>query len=250
VSATVSSILVLDPAPLGTPGAPGTPGGIPGVKGGLRAPGSHTATVDSAAAPDPGERIPVNESAQWAELSDEDLLRRYCGANDQLAFRTLYGRHRLRLYRFVLRLSQDPHEAEEVFQETWMAVVKAKEHTTVRFAAYLFSIAHRRLCDRWRRRKRRSPQEVEGAPHCDPDEVADDLTLPPDAWAHLEQLRDALASELAKLPVMQREVFLMKAEAGLSLEEIAAIMGSTHEAVKSRLRYALGRLRAALGSWK
>lgn len=190
-------------------------------------------------------------STPWHALSDEDLLRRYCSTNDQLAFQTLYGRYRPRLYRFVLRLSRDRHEAEEVFQETWMAVVKAKEHSTVRFAAYLFSIAHRRLCDHWRRRKRLALLEIEASgPPCDPDEIADDLALPPEVWVHLAQLQDALMRELDKLPVIQREVFLMKAEANLSLEEIAAIMGATHEATKSRLRYALGRLRAAMGQWK
>jgi RNA polymerase sigma-70 factor (ECF subfamily) len=57
-------------------------------------------------------------------------------------------------------------------------------------------------------------------------------------------------TELGKLPVIQREVFLMKAEADLSLEEISVITGATHEATKSRLRYAVARLRAALRTWK
>jgi len=235
VSATISSILALEPAPPN-----GEPAGAQGEP--LQARPSQGAVLDMAAA---------TESTPWHSLSDEDLLRRYSSANDQLAFQTLYLRYRPRLYRFVLRLSRDRHEAEEVFQETWMAVVKAKEHNTVRFAAYLFAIAHRRLSDHWRRRKRLSLLEKEGStPPCDPDEIADDLALPPEVWAHLEQLQDALMRELARLPVIQREVFLMKAEANLSLEEIAAIMGATHEATKSRLRYALGRLRAALEKWK
>jgi hypothetical protein len=60
-------------------------------------------------------------------------------------------------------------------------------------------------------------------------------------WTQHAQLRNALLIELGKLPVIQREVFLMKAEADLSLEEIAEIMGATHEATKSRLRYDLNQ---------
>jgi RNA polymerase sigma-70 factor (ECF subfamily) len=183
---------------------------------------------------------------------DEELLGRYIDANDQAAFQVLYGRYRMRLHRFVLRLSGDSHEAEEVFQETWMAVIrgKARYHPTARFAAYLFSIAHRRLADRWRRLKRAPAVRADGEDSFDPDDIADDLTVTPEEWTQHAQLRNALLTELGKLPVIQREVFLMKAEADLSLEEIAEIMGATHEATKSRLRYALARLRAALRTWK
>lgn len=185
-------------------------------------------------------------------LSDEELLACYADANDQVAFQTLYTRYRNRLHRFVRRLSRDGNEAEEVFQETWMAVIrgKVKYHPSARFAAYLFSIAHRRLADRWRRLKRSSALQSDGEEGCDPDEVADDFTVTPEEWTQHAQLRNALLTELGKLPVSQREVFLMKAEADLSLEEIAAIMGATLEATKSRLRYALARLRAALRTWK
>jgi RNA polymerase sigma-70 factor, ECF subfamily len=185
-------------------------------------------------------------------LSDEELLGRYTEANDEVAFQALYGRYRTRLHRFVLRLSRDSREAEEVFQETWMAVIrgKVKYQPSARFAAYLFSIAHRRLADRWRRLKRTPASQSDGDSSCDPDEVADDFTVTPEECVQHAQLRHALLAELGKLPVSQREVFLMKAEAGLSLEEIATIMGATHEATKSRLRYALVRLRASLRNWK
>ena len=74
--------------------------------------------------------------------------------------------------------------------------------------------------------------------------------MTPEEWTQHAQLRNALLIELGKLPVIQREVFLMKAEADLTLPEIAQIMGATHEATKSRLRYALTRLRASMRNWK
>lgn len=206
-----------------------------------------------ASEPTAGLDAPEENSAPRLDaLSDEDLLRRYTDANDHTAFHVLYVRYRIRLHRFILRLSRDSHEAEEVFQETWMAVIqgKVKYHPSARFAAYLFSIAHRRLADRWRRAKRSSALQFDGETLCDPDDIADDFTVTPEEWTQHAQLRSALFAELGKLPVTQREVFLMKAEADLSVEEIAAIMGATREATKSRLRYALGRLRATLRTWK
>jgi RNA polymerase sigma-70 factor, ECF subfamily len=209
----------------------------------------QTPASDSTAALDAPEEMAVS---RLDARSDEDLLRRYTDANDQMAFQALYARYRLRLHRFTLRLSRDSHEAEEVFQETWMAVIrgKVKYHPSARFAAYLFSIAHRRLADRWRRVRRSSALQPDDETTCDPDDIADEFTVTPEEWTQHAQLRDALLAQLGKLPVTQREVFLMKAEADLSVEEIAAIMGATHEATKSRLRYALARLRAALRSWK
>ena len=203
------------------------------------------------ATPEPDAPSPTTASRLEA-VTDEELLTRYVDANDQFAFQALYSRYRTRLHRFVLRLSRDAHEAEEVFQETWMAVIrgKVKYHPSARFAAYLFSIAHRRLADRWRRLKRSPARQPEGEASFDPDEFTDDFAVTPEEWTQHAQLRNALLSELGKLPVAQREVFLMKAEADLSLEEIAAITGATHEATKSRLRYALARLRAALRTWK
>jgi RNA polymerase sigma-70 factor, ECF subfamily len=196
--------------------------------------------------PTPGLRDAPAGNAMDA-LCDEELLRRYSDVDDQLAFRALYIRYRIRLHRFIRRLSCDSHEAEEVFQETWLAVIRGKETNSpvARFRAYVFAIAHRRLADRWRRRKRLGSLQP-----CDPDEVADELTVAPDEWTQHAQLQGALMNALANVPVPQREVFLMKVEADLSLEEIAKIMGITHEAAKSRLRYALVRLRAALRTWK
>ncbi len=215
-------------------------------------------TAEGAEVPAPAAQVmPTDEPAGpiaggLDSLCDEELLRRYIDDDDQLAFQVLYGRYRLRLHRFVRRLCGNAHEAEEIFQETWLAVIRRKVRydPRARFAAYLFSIAHRRLADRWRRLQRSTPSPIDGDIPLDPDEVADDLMVTPEEWTQHAQLQNALMAELSKLPVTQREVFLMKAEADLSLEEIATITEATHEATKSRLRYALGRLRAALRTWK
>lgn len=178
-----------------------------------------------------------------AALSDEALMSRY-RHGDPDAFEELYQRHRGRLHRFVRRMV--PTEADEIFQEVWLAVVKgrARYAPEARFVTWLFTIAHHRAIDRLRISHRSRPtEEEEGLV------VADDGAGPLDIIVNAE-LGDALHRALADLPPLQREAFLMQAEGELSLAEIAEATGTSRETVKSRLRYASMRLRAALESWR
>jgi RNA polymerase sigma-70 factor (ECF subfamily) len=193
------------------------------------------------------EDTPGLETAE----SDQRLMERY-RAGDVKAFGELYRRFRAPLRRFVAKLSQGREEADEVAQEVWLAVIRGARsyRPTAKFATYLFSIAHRRLQDRWRSRARR----VHAVPDTDMasalDRIADDGAPLPDDWAVRAELRDALLAALDQLPPPQRAVFLLKAEADLSLEEIAAATGASVETTKSRMRYAQARLRAYLADWR
>jgi len=73
---------------------------------------------------------------------------------DAGAFETLYARHKGPLYRFVLRSVRERGLAEELYQEIWMRVIEARGRYTVqaRFTTWLYTIAHHRLTDHWRRR--------------------------------------------------------------------------------------------------
>jgi RNA polymerase sigma-70 factor (ECF subfamily) len=182
--------------------------------------------------------------------SDEELLQRYRGGDGD-AFRVLYGRHREHLYRFVLRLTGNCAEGEEVFQETWMAVIYGRERfrADARFATYLFSIARRRAADRWRKRGTvifEPLPEIE-QPVLDSQLIA--LYGPLDR-AHNAELGTALSDAIDRLPPAQREAFLMQAEGDLSLGEIAQATQTNPETVKSRLRYATRRLRKCLAEWR
>jgi len=188
-------------------------------------------------------------SPETAE-SDQELMERY-RAGDAKAFNELYRRFRAPLRRFVAKLSRGQEEADEIAQEVWLAVIRGAPsyRPTARFTTYLFSIAHRRLQDHWRSRDRRTHAFVtlELAP--DPDEIADDGATVPEDWAASAELRSALMTAIDRLPPPQRAVFLLKAEADLSLEEIAAATGTGLETTKSRMRYAVARLRAQLATW-
>ncbi|HMH67490.1 MAG TPA: sigma-70 family RNA polymerase sigma factor, partial [Pinirhizobacter sp.] len=185
--------------------------------------------------------------------SDADCMRRY-QSGDTSGFEVLYLRYRHRLHRYVLRLAGRPSEAEEVFQEVWAAVVKARATWTpdASFTAWLFGIAHRRAADRWRSLGRHSPDAHEGTD--DGLESLADAEAPdasgPERHAHNLTLQSALLAAVLDLPLPQREAFLLKAEGDLSVEEIAAATGVPRETAKSRLRYAQSRLRQALEVWR
>jgi RNA polymerase sigma-70 factor (ECF subfamily) len=181
-----------------------------------------------------------------APPDDGQLMCRYADG-DVAAFDVLYERHRLPLWRFLLRLLADEAATADVFQDTWARVVAAADRyrPTAPFPAWLYRIAHHCCVDHWRRKGRQAQREVAA----DEDWLAalpDPAEPGPDSWASREQALEALAREVERLPEAQRTAFLMYAEAGLSLEDIAAATGVGPETAKSRLRYATAKLRLAL----
>lgn len=188
-----------------------------------------------------------------AAPSDAECMQRYRNGDAQ-AFRLLYVRHRDKLHRYVLRLADRASEAEEIFQDVWMAVIRGKDtyQPQAPFITWLFGIAHRRAADRWRTLARHAPE----ATLADDDgearltEQAHASIHAPEQLAHSEALGQALLAAIRQLPLPQREAFLMRAEGELSVEDIAHATGVTRETAKSRLRYAQQRLRAALEAWR
>jgi RNA polymerase sigma-70 factor, ECF subfamily len=197
--------------------------------------------------PAPMEQTRSTETAE----SDQTLMERYRDG-DATAFNELYRRYRAPVRRFIAKLCWAQDEADEIVQEVWLAVIRGARsyRPTAKFTTYLFAIAHRRLQDHWRSRDRRA--HAFGAADSAPDlrEIADEGATVPEDWAAHAELRSALMTAIDRLPPPQRAVFLLKAEAGLSLEEIAVATGASVEATKSRMRYALARLRAQLATWE
>jgi RNA polymerase sigma-70 factor, ECF subfamily len=186
-----------------------------------------------------------------AARTDEALMLEY-QRGDENAFRELYQRYRGPLHRFIRRLIAHPAAAEEIFQDTWLAVITAKERyvTNAKFITYLFGIAHRRTSDYWRKRHRRASTELDDIGDPDAFRVDPEAGRTPLDCAVTADLGDALLAALDQLPVPQREAFLLKAEGNFTLEEIAQITGVGRETIKSRLRYAIERLREAMRAWQ
>lgn len=177
------------------------------------------------------------------EASDEALMLAWAGG-DIPAFERLYGRHRSRLYRFLLRQVREPALADELFQDVWQKVVAARVGwvADAPFGAWLYRIAHNLLGDHWRAAQHRpeAPGDAEARLARIPDHDTPERTL-----TEFEQRRQ-LQLALAALPVEQREVLLLRLEQEMTLEQIGAITGVGRETVKSRLRYAMDKLRAQL----
>ena len=160
---------------------------------------------------------------------------------DTAAFEELYAHFRAPLYRFFLRQCGSRARAEDLYQELWMRVIQYREsyRHEARFSTWLYRIAHNLLVDQHRKRE---PQRIEA--ELDTLEATLDADPAQQYAAHESLSRFSML--LAGLPDEQRRVYLLKEEAGLSLEEIAQVTGAGFESVKSRLRYAVTKLRQAL----
>ena len=176
--------------------------------------------------------------------SDEALLARY-REGDGAAFEILYARHRQGLYRFLLGSSGKPELADEVFQETWLSLIRSSSQPQGRatFRTWLFQIARNRLIDHWRKHGARQPlhDSYDEQNHAVSDEAND-----PEQLLSLSRDSQRLESALQTLPADQREVFLLRAHGDLDLAQIASLTETPLETVKSRLRYAQQKLRRLL----
>ena len=175
---------------------------------------------------------------------DGDLMLRYA-RGDLRAFETLYRRHRSALYRYLARHTRNTETANDLFQEVWSKVIVSRERYEPRaqFRTFLYRIAHNCFIDYCRRSSIRN--ESSGT------EDGWESALPgseqdrPDTRAEQAQITARYRAALSALPPEQRDVFLLY-ESGLSLDEIATISAVGMETAKSRLRYAVAKLRANL----
>jgi RNA polymerase sigma-70 factor, ECF subfamily len=174
---------------------------------------------------------------------DGELMLRYA-RGDLRAFETLYRRHRGALYRYLTRHTRNPETANDLFQEVWSKIIASRDRYEPRaqFRTFLYRIAHNCFIDYCRRSSVRNESNGEDGwesalPGSDQDR--------PDTRAEQAQMTARYRAALAALPAEQRDVFLLY-ESGLSLDEIAALSAVGMETAKSRLRYAVTKLRATL----
>ncbi len=180
------------------------------------------------------------------EAPDEQLMLAYQGG-DAGAFQALYTRHKGPLYRFMQRSVREHGLVEELYQDVWMRVIesRARYAPTAKFTTWLYTIAHNRMMDHFRRHSLRAVDASEDAQALGEAMPARSGEQPENVAETRADLR-RLAEAIAALPHAQREVFLMHEESGMTVAEIAEATGEGVEATKSRLRYALQKLREAL----
>lgn len=177
------------------------------------------------------------------EISDEDLMMSYSGGNAD-AFEVLYQRHKGPLYRFILRQCGES-ATEELFQDIWLNIINARScyKVTASFKTWLYHNARNRIIDHYRRQSVRpvTSETVEAST------VSSNPGTQPDRQLESQTLHEQLLAAIAGLPAEQKEAFLLREEAGLSIEQIATTTGTNAETAKSRLRYAMNKLRQQLG---
>ncbi|MES2887989.1 MAG: sigma-70 family RNA polymerase sigma factor [Pseudomonadota bacterium] len=204
---------------------------------------------------------------------DDHLMQAYALHADTAAFDTLYARHHAGLYRFVRRLLGSALQAQtdEVFQDTWMRVVHARERWSPQgasFRTWLYTLARHRVIDVWRRSGREVSSDASpGTSGQGEDGDAPWEPMASEAWQHWPQPASAQSGHsgeelvfwrragerlldcLDQLPLAQRTAFLLHHEDGLALTEVASALEVGFETAKTRLRYAVSKLRTCMGAY-
>lgn len=206
----------------------------------------------------------MDEDRAGAAL-DEELVRAVAaGSQDALA--VLYDRYAESIFRLAVRLTNDRATAEEIVQETFLALwnrAELFEPASGSLATWLRTIARNRAVDRLRaaaRRPRAASPSLDPGPDGEPvgaermawatvpGELAVDPEAVPERAAELAELRSALRDALVSMPEEERRAILLAYQEGLSQSEIASRLGWPLGTVKTRTRRALHRLRSSLAA--
>jgi RNA polymerase sigma-70 factor (ECF subfamily) len=188
--------------------------------------------------------------AEVADSDDKGLMVAFQERGSVAAFEELFRRYRLPLYRFLRGLARSAEIAEETSQHTWLKVIEAARQARFSaarhssFKTWLFTLARNHYIDHYLRshaHSRTSSNWEEALM----DSAADADTV--DARVDQERIAGTLEQLLGHLPLEQREVLVLWAQ-GHELTVIAEIAGVPWETVVSRKKYALAKLRAALGT--
>jgi RNA polymerase sigma-70 factor, ECF subfamily len=188
---------------------------------------------------------------------DEQLLAAY-RAGDVAAFEALLARYEKPIWSYLRRFVRHDEAAEDLLQEVFLRVVRDAQDAgapgwkgKAKFSTWLFTIARNLCVDRSRREAIRRAASLDAAT----DEGDAPVSLhdripaperPADAVLAGRQAAARIDRAIAALPDDQREVFLMREVMELPFAEIAVVVGASEPTVKSRMRYALEKLRAAL----
>jgi RNA polymerase sigma-70 factor (ECF subfamily) len=178
----------------------------------------------------------ATQSSQPSVATDEALAAAYRDG-DQRAATELVARHGSALSRFLYSLGAEPHEIEDLVQESLFRAFRRLDtwRGEASFRSWLLTIGSNLMRDRLRSEKRRRWVPLESH------DVADHAD--PASHFAVRELQDRLRQELSRLPRMQREVFLLRVQAGSDYEEIATVLGTTAGAARVHYHNAVKRLK-------
>ena len=183
------------------------------------------------------------------DLSDGVLLDRYRKRGDVGSLEILVNRYRRRLFGFILNMTEGRDDADEIFQEVWLRVIKkvgGYEHRQS-FLGWLVRIARNVVIDKWRKQAKLVSME-QAADANIVSEMFVDRQPDPASRAASKELGRQIAAAIASLPTEQKEVVVMRVRSNLSFREIAQAQGVSINTALARMQYGLTKLRRVLKS--
>jgi len=182
--------------------------------------------------------------------TDEQLMSIFCNDNDinnARAFETLYQRHKGPLFRFIKKSINNEQDCHETFQELWFKVInnKTQFNPNHKFTTWIYTIARRMMIDVFRKSGRMSELTA-----CMENELQDMPLKQPENEFETKQMGTYLQTAIMQLPTAQRQTFILRHDAGFTLNEIAEITEQAIEKTKSQYRYAVKKLKLSLERFK
>jgi len=198
----------------------------------------------------------MNDGRTTRDEEDAVLLEAYSARRDTEALTRLIEKYRRPLYAYILKSAAGTADADECYQETWLRALRGLERfRRDHFGAWLFRIARNWLIDEARRKK---PDASLDAPPAAGErdgtalgELVASEAIPPDAASVDRDLGRRIRAAADTLPGVQREVFWLRMDAGMSFKDIATVQGCPLNTALARMQYALAKMRSLLADdWR
>ncbi len=184
-----------------------------------------------------------------SNLSDYELVQKYVEQEDKASIEVLINRHRKKIYTYIVLVVKDQHLAEDVFQETFIKVIKSlkegRYRDNGRFISWVIRIAHNLMIDHFRKEKQLNTISN--------DSYENDLFNSKkfaDKTVEEEIVFDQISKDIRRLvhelPDEQREVVILRHYCDMSFKEIAEQTGVSINTALGRMRYALINLRRVI----
>ena len=183
--------------------------------------------------------------------TDDELMAAFI-VGDTAAMETLFLRYRQSVYSWLLRMTGDAAEAEDIYQDVWLKVIRhAADYRSGSFRAWLWQIVRNKATDRMRKMSPSlildSPISAEGeGEETIVDQLSDDRAA--DALMQIEEVerQRVVCEAIEALPMAQREVVLLRINGELSFKEIADMLAAPMSTVLARMHKAVKSLKDTL----
>lgn len=178
-------------------------------------------------------------------FTDQELVQQFLNGN-QSGIQTLIRRYKNKVYTYILIGVKNQHLAEDIFQETFIKVIKSlhqgKYQDNGKFLSWVIRIAHNLMIDHYRKEEKLHIQskgdfklDIFNSPKYSDKNIEEEIIQ--------SQIESDIRSLLNRLPEDQKEVILLRHYVGMSFKEIADHTGVSINTALGRMRYALINLR-------